>query len=148
MAGGFLFGPGDIVSEVPYDPSLYFYGEEVSMSARLWTHGFNLYCPHRLLLFHRYKTSSSSGDASATHWSDHNDWFRLNRRSLVRVHALLGSLEAAPQDRLKPTSDDINNLDRYGLGDKRSMNDYQRWAGVNFAGQTISEPASAGHFSR
>ena len=148
MAGGFLFGPGDIVSVVPYDPSLYFYGEEVSMSARLWTHGFNLYCPHRLLLFHLYKTSSSSGDASATHWSDHNDWFRLNRRSLVRVHALLGSLEAAPQGRLKPTSDDINNLDRYGLGDKRSLNDYQRWAGVNFAGQTISEPASAGRFSR
>ena len=148
MAGGFLFGPGGIVSEVPYDPSLYFYGEEVSMSARLWTHGFNLYCPHRLLLFHLYKTSDRGGDASATHWSDHSDWFRLNRRSLVRVHALLGSLEAAPQDRLRPTSDDINDLDRYGLGAKRSLDDYQRWAGVNFAGQTISETASAGRFSR
>ena len=118
------------------------------MSARLWTHGFNLYCPHRLLLFHLYKTSDRGGDASATHWSDHSDWFRLNRRSLVRVHALLGSLEAAPQDRLRPTSDDINDLDRYGLGAKRSLDDYQRWAGVNFAGQTISETASAGRFSR
>ena len=29
IAGGFLFGPGSIVSEVPYDPELYFYGERL-----------------------------------------------------------------------------------------------------------------------
>ena len=148
MAGGFLFGPGCIVPDVPYDPSLYFYGEEVSMSARLWTHGFNLYSPHRLLLFHLYKSSSNVNDASATHWSDHSDWFLLNRRSLVRVHALLGTLETLPQDRLRPTPDDVNDLDRYGLGAKRSLDDYQRWAGVDFAGRTISESASEGRFSR
>ena len=51
IAGGFMFGPGSIVNEVPYDPELYFYGEEVSMSARLWTSGFNIYAPNRLLLF-------------------------------------------------------------------------------------------------
>ena len=37
IAGGFLFGPGSIVSDVPYDPDLYFYGEEIAMSARLLT---------------------------------------------------------------------------------------------------------------
>ena len=37
ITGGFIFGPGSIVNEVPYDPELYFYGEEVSMSTRLWT---------------------------------------------------------------------------------------------------------------
>ena len=31
IAGGFLFGAGSIVSEVPYDPELYFYGEEIAM---------------------------------------------------------------------------------------------------------------------
>ena len=45
IAGGFLFGPGSIVSDVPYDPDLYFYGEEIAMSARLWTSGFNIYAP-------------------------------------------------------------------------------------------------------
>ena len=40
IAAGFLFGPGSIVSDVPYDPDLYFYGEEIAMSARLWTSGF------------------------------------------------------------------------------------------------------------
>ena len=42
IAGGFLFGPGSVVSEVPYHPELYFYGEEIAISARLWISGFNL----------------------------------------------------------------------------------------------------------
>ena len=51
IAGGFLFGPGSIVSDVPYDPDLYFCGEEIAMSARLWTSGFNIYAPNRSCCF-------------------------------------------------------------------------------------------------
>ena len=145
-AGGFLFGPGQLVHQVPYDPKLYFYGEEISFSARLWTHGFNIYCPHRLLLFHLYKTADGAGDCSTQHWVDHPDWFLLNRRSLVRVHALLGSLDQAPLQRLKPTKEDVADLNHYGLGDVRTLDDYQRWAGVNFRKRTISSEASAGRF--
>ena len=42
------------MSEVPSDPDLYFYGKEIAMSAGLWTSGFNIYAPNRLLLFHLY----------------------------------------------------------------------------------------------
>ena len=145
IAGGFLFGPGRIVAEVPYDPKLYFYGEEISMSVRLWTHGFNIYCPNRLLLFHLYKSSASDGDTSATHWADHSDWFQLNRRALVRVHSLLGSLEKAPAS-LKPSSDDVDDLNNYCLGDQRTLQAFQDWAGVNFTDQTISADSHSGHF--
>ena len=148
VAGGFLFGPGGLVNLVPYDPKLYFYGEEISLSVRLWTHGFNIYCPHRLLLFHLYKTSNGEGDLSAQHWSDHKDWFLLNRRSLVRVHALLDSLDQAPLDRLSPTMDDVDDLNLYWLGAERSLDDYQRWAGVHFKNRSISQPALEGRFSR
>ena len=51
IAGGFLFGPGSIVSDVPYDPYLYFDGEEISVSARLWTHEYNIYTPNELISF-------------------------------------------------------------------------------------------------
>ena len=145
VAGGFLFGPGKIVENVPYDPELYFYGEEISMSARLWTHGYNIYCPHRLLLFHLYKSSSGDGDTSATHWSDHQDWFQLNRRSLVRVHKLLGSLLIAPAH-LAPTMKDFEGLEQYGLGTRRDLSDYERMAGIAFRDQTINQNASAGQF--
>ena len=145
IAGGFLFGPGEIIKKVPYDPSLYFYGEEISMSARLWTHGFNIYSPNQLLLFHLYKSGAQNGDQSPTHWSDHNDWFQLNRRSLVRVHTLLESLSAAPSN-LQPTIEDVDDLNHFWLGNERSLQDYQHWAGVNFKSQSITEEALAGNF--
>ena len=146
VAGGFLFGPGEIVSRVPYDPKLYFYGEEISMSVRLWTHGFNIYCPHQLLVFHLYKSLAADGDRSTTHWADHSDWFLLNRRSLVRVHTLLGSIDQAPAS-LNPSTEDIDDLNLYGLGSRRSLEAFQDWAGVNFTRQTISEEAIAGQFN-
>ena len=145
IAGGFLFGHGRIVNDVPYDPELYFYGEEITMSARLWTHGYNIYCPNELLLFHLYKSSSNNGDRSTTHWSDHSDWFQLNRRSLVRIHTLLGSLQRAPE-KLTPKTTDVETLPHYGLGTARTLEAYQAWAGVNFANQTISARALKGLF--
>ena len=69
IAGGFPFDPGSIVSEVPYDPELYFYGEKVAMSARLWTSDFNIYAPNHLLLFHLYKTERTYKEHSATRWT-------------------------------------------------------------------------------
>ena len=147
IAGGLLFGPGEIVKKVPYDPSLYFYGEEISMSARLWTHGFNIYSPDQLLLFHLYKSGGPNADQSPTHWSDHKGWFQLNRRSLVRVHTLLGSLSAAPTN-LQPTMEDVDDLNHFWLGGERSLQDYQNWAGVNFKSQSITEEALAGNFLR
>jgi hypothetical protein len=147
IAGGFLFGPGSIVSEVPYDPELYFYGEEIAMSARLWTSGFNIYAPNRLLLFHLYKSEATAAEHSTTHWGDHSNWFELNRRSLLRVHTLLKSLKHAPEQ-LKLLNNDVNNIDSYPLGDQRSLHDYQLWAGVNFSMQEISKNARHAHFNK
>ena len=146
VAGGFLFGPGSIVKNVPYDPELYFYGEEISMSARLWTHGYNIFCPNRLLLFHLYKSSGADGDTSATHWSDHQNWFQLNRRALVRVHALLRSVKAAPKT-LNATPADIKSLIDFGLGVERTLSDYQSWAGIDFAQQSIAPKALTAEYT-
>lgn len=147
IAGGFLFGPGSIVEKVPYDPELYFYGEEISMSARLWTSGYNIYCPHKLLLFHLYKNGELTGDQSPTHWSDHNEWFQLNRRAIIRVHTLLDSLARAPKA-LRPTIEDVDSLNKYWLGEERSLKDFQTWSGVNFTNQKIMKHAMAGEFSQ
>ena len=116
------------------------------MSARLWTHGYNIYCPNRHALFHLYKRSAASGEQATTHWSDHSDWFKLNRRSLVRVHTLLASLEVAPTS-LTPTTEDANDLNEYWLGNIRSLKQYQDWTGVDFLAQTISESAAKGVFT-
>jgi hypothetical protein len=92
-----------------------------------------------------YKSSGGDGDTSATHWSDHQGWFQLNRRSLVRVHKLLGSLSVTPAN-LNPIPKDIESLDNYGLGTRRHLSDYERMAGISFQSQTINQNASAGRF--
>ena len=130
VAAGLLFGPGELIGEVPYDPELYFYGEEITLALRLWTRGFNFYNPDRLLVFHLYKRP---GAEHVTHWADHADWQQLNQRSLARVKALVrGEAIEAP----------------YGLGQLRSLDDWQAWSGVDLQRQTISPEALAGLFKQ
>ncbi len=104
--------------------------------ARLWTHGFNLYNPYRLLLlFHLYKRS---GHAVPTHWADHRDWSSLNRQSLARTRQLLGS---SPSD-----ESGAFRHDPYGLGLERTLEPHQQWCGVDFATQEIQPHALRGEF--
>ncbi len=124
IAGGFLFGPGSIVSEVPYDPELYFYGEEIAMSARLWTSAFNIYAPSRLLLFHLYKTERIEQEHATTHWFDHSNWQNYDFHSLKRVQTLLGSLNNAPTS-ICCLINDHSELKLFGLGIKSSLSMYQ-----------------------
>lgn len=55
-SGGFVFGPGTMLTEVPYDPDLpqLFQGEEILYSARLWTSGYDFFTPVENLVFHHY----------------------------------------------------------------------------------------------
>jgi hypothetical protein len=42
VSGHFLFTIGQFVTEVPYDPNLYFHGEESSLALRAYTFGYDL----------------------------------------------------------------------------------------------------------
>ena len=44
VAGGCVFAPGRIVNEIPYDPLLYFHGEEQALALRAWTRGWDASC--------------------------------------------------------------------------------------------------------
>jgi [Skp1-protein]-hydroxyproline N-acetylglucosaminyltransferase len=53
-AAGFSFSTASALLEVPYDPLLrhIFFGEEISMAARLYTSGFDFYAPSENVLYH------------------------------------------------------------------------------------------------
>jgi len=144
MSGGFAFGPGRIVEQVPYDPHLYFDGEEIAMSARLWTHGYNFYNPNRFTLFHLYKDIDPK-KRPPNHWGDHEKWFKRNRRALVRVHALLNSLEHRPPS-LELKAGDLDDFEQYCLGTARRLTQYEEWIGVSFKRRTIAKQAIQGVF--
>jgi len=122
IAAGFLFCHSDFVRKVPYDPSLkhLFQGEEVLLSARAWTSGFDIYTPRRNICLHHYLRHDKPKSWDAKSPSYESDKAESERRA----RRLLG-LEA-------PVIGD----DRYGLGQVRSIDDYWKFAKLDPATRT------------
>jgi hypothetical protein len=58
LGAGLLFAHGDFLKDVPYDPYLpwTFMGEEILLSMRAWTSGWNIHAPRKNLIIHQYKS--------------------------------------------------------------------------------------------
>ena len=134
FGGGGTFAAADMVREVPYDPNLYFQGEEITMAVRLWTHGYDLFSPNAVLLYHDY-----SDRGRRRHWNDHQDWGTIIQRGEERLRYLLG-MQAAPEAAA------LRDLDRYGLGHRRTLREYEIFADVDFARRWIGPRAFDGQF--
>lgn len=117
LSAGFLFAPGAFVEEIPYDPQLYFLGEEAAMTLRAFTHGYDLYHPAEAIVWHDYIRAEH-----VKHWDDHVEaqttqtWQELDLVSKQRVSALLAG----------------QPLDGFNLGTVRTLLDYERYAGLSF----------------
>jgi hypothetical protein len=48
----FCFTLGQFTKEVSHDPEFYFHGEEISIAVRAFTHGYDLFHPHKLVIWH------------------------------------------------------------------------------------------------
>nr|WP_280990140.1 GlcNAc-transferase family protein [Gloeothece verrucosa] len=76
IAAGFMFADASIIQQVPYDPEIYFYGEEVLFSARAWTRGWDIYHPHQAVCWNYY--NSTEKQTRPVHWADHQNWWTFN----------------------------------------------------------------------
>jgi hypothetical protein len=121
LAGGFVFGSSRMIEDIPPDPELYFEGEEPNLAVRLWTHGYDLFSPREPLIYHYYRRIESRRP-----WND-SDHRAPNKRSLARMRMLF-----------EPRGDDAKRLGRHGLGLKRSLEDYELFAGVDFRAKTVA----------
>ena len=136
LSANCLFGPAAAFREVPYDRFLYFHGEEISMAARFWTHGWDLYAPDRCVMYHDYSTDRGR----PRNWEDRQDWVMLNMRSFARVRHLFG-IEASRDPVV------LRDLDRYGLGSLRSLAEYAEFADVTFATSRVGTRAADARFA-
>lgn len=125
VSGNFLFAPAEALRQVAYDPYLYFFGEEITLSARLWTHGWDFFAPSDVLAWHNYGEQKTR----PRHWQDH-DISDLEARSVQRIQYLLAD---------KPPNDDeaLIYMDNFGLGNQRSLKDYEALIKVDFKLQKI-----------
>jgi hypothetical protein len=80
----FAFARGQFILDVPYDPNLYFHGEEITMAVRAFTHGYDLYHPHKVVLWHEYTRKNRQ-----KHWDDDKDWWQMDTRAKERVRSIL-----------------------------------------------------------
>jgi glycosyltransferase involved in cell wall biosynthesis len=55
----FCFTLGEFSNEVQHDPEYYFHGEEISVGVRAFTHGYDLFHPHRVIIWHEYQRKGS-----------------------------------------------------------------------------------------
>ncbi|AYV77183.1 MAG: hypothetical protein Barrevirus17_9 [Barrevirus sp.] len=129
ISGHFIFTTGLFCKEIPYDPNIYFTGEEITLSIRAFTKGYSLFHPHKLILWHRYNR-----DYRITHWDDHNQenkkqkkvdatWYDRDKSSVNRVKKLLGQYE---------NKDPKIDFGIYGFGPLKSLKDYELYSGINF----------------
>lgn len=127
LSAHFLFTVGQFCREVPYDPKTYFFGEEPSLAIRAFTQGYDLYHPTQVVLWHFYGRGSY-----ARHWSDNRRWWLRNERSLLRYQRLISA------------GGESQSLGEFGLGSVRSLQDYEKYAGLGLAKRQVTEPAVAG----
>lgn len=126
ISAGFIFGPGEINQTVPYDPEFYFSGEECAMAVRYYTHGYNIYDSHRVITYHYYQRLDSK-----KHWDDNENWPDLNNQAHNRLDNLLGY------------NKDLD-LGIYGLGTVKTLDDYQKYAGIDFNNKIVHKDTQNG----
>jgi hypothetical protein len=73
----FILVDGAFNVDVPFDPVIYFFGDEVLTSLRAFSAGYEMFHPHRVVGWHAYDRSKR-----VPHWADHADWADRHRRSL------------------------------------------------------------------
>jgi hypothetical protein len=132
IGAGLIFAAGSIVTEVPYDPYIYFEGEEITLAVRLWTSGWDIFVPNAVVAYHDYGRRPER----PRHWKDQTDWDTLNQHARKRIRHLLGI------ERGNVT--DLPDIERYGLGKVRTLADYEVFAGLDFrAAKTCSRASGA-----
>lgn len=133
VSGHFFFTLGQHCRDYAYDPELYFAGDEISLSIRSYTLGYDLYHPAKFVVWHEYQTYPRP-----KHWQDHQTrqtgrtWYERDTYSKQRIRQLLQE------------EDYGIDLGRYGLGQARSHRQYEDYAGFNFAKKLIHPDALSG----
>lgn len=133
VAAGYLIAHSDMLRDVPFDPFLpyLFLGEEILLSARLWTSGYDIFSPTISLVGHRYERNQQGPKFwEAIHMAFTNGVHNpLQMLVLNRIKQQLGYPESA-RDMLKPKTL-LTAVQLYSMGHSRSLEDYLKIVGLN-----------------
>jgi hypothetical protein len=116
----FIFTVGSHSKECPYDPLLYWGELDSAVSIRSFTHGYDMFNHFVPVVWRNYNRRPQ-------HWDDHRDWWVRSNESANRFAELVAG-----------------RVRTHGLGGTRSLNEYQRYSGLDFSGRRIHKDVIAG----
>jgi hypothetical protein len=119
----YCFTLGEFSTEVQHDPEFYFHGEEISITVRSYTHGYDLFHPHKVLIWHEYTRKGRTKQ-----WDDDKDWYLRNTACHVKNRQLLG-VDGEKYD------GDYSEW----FGTERTIQDYEKYAGLRFESRGIQQ---------
>lgn len=139
----FAFAAGAFCREVPYDPNYWFHGEEINMGVRAFTHGYDLFHPHKIIVWHEFTRRGRTKVWDDNEPWEKDRWGKANNATHIRNRKLFG-MDGEAQDI------DFGPL---GFGPRRALADWERYAGVKFSNRSVQRwtldfkpPPSPQHF--
>ena len=114
----FAFTLGEFCTDVPHDPNYYFHGEEISIAARAFTYGYDLFHPNEVLCWHEYTRKGRTKQ-----WDDDPIWHQRNNSAHARNRKLF-EMDGEKKD---------IDFGKYGFGYIRLLKDYEKYSGLCFS---------------
>ena len=119
ISAHYLFTYNQWVHDVPYDPELYFDGEEDTLALRSYTRGYDIYYPHAKISYHFYTRKGEK-----RHSDVDKEWYKINDASIKRMTDILkGKIKG-----------------KFGLGTERSLDDYKDFTQIDYINKVILTP--------
>lgn len=134
LAAGCIFAPGKFVYEVPYDPFMYFSGEEPLLALRAFTHGWDIFHVPKIPVYHYYDTGPAIEVKRTRHWAAEEDstratrWWDLNRRANQRMIDIISGKQFGV----------------YSLGTARTLDEYTEFSGIDYKNRVVHPKAYTG----
>lgn len=116
LYGGFIFSDGEWVEDIEQDPEHYYTGEELALAIRSYTHGYDCYLSNEILAWHR-----GDGTYTPKHFTKLSDGKPEHKIAMERLRKLIEG----------------EDLGKYGLGSKRTLEEYESFAGIDFKNKKL-----------
>ncbi len=128
LSGHFCFARTKWAQEIKHDPDIYFSGEELNLTIRSYTHGYDFFHPHKVVIWHATMREERSGKLI---WDDQSkrgeSWWLKQDSARAKIRQLLR------------TENNGFDLTGYDIGTVRNISDYEAYAGVNFKDRSVQE---------
>jgi len=126
ISGQMFFCSGEFLKELPFDPFLpdLFFGEEILLTLRFYTHGYDIFTPNQNIIYHSY-----TRDKEPKYWVDKRIEYS---DSINKTKYLVGMVNTESFNPSIIRDEQVRqSIHIYGMGNQRSVSHYWNWIGLD-----------------